>query len=164
MRPLFGKAVLAAALALSAGLASANVTVNYVEPDKYSDLPFNPWTRQVVLEDLAGYFNELGKALPAGQQLTVDVINIDLAGRQAPSSRSAKYRRTVTGGADWPVIELRYTLVANGQVVNSGAVQLKDMAYLDHLDQPSLVLDRLRYEKRMVKEWFEQTILEKQSG
>lgn len=163
MKPLFGQVVLAAVLASSAGLASADVNVNYVNPDKYADLPINPWVRQVVLEDLAGYFNDLGKNLPEGQVLTVDITNIDMAGRPTSSNRGAKYRRT-GGAAEWPRIELRYTLVANGQVLDSGTAQLKDMAYRDHIDLPSGVTDRLRYEKRMVKEWFEQTIIEKQAG
>ncbi|MGI4719689.1 MAG: DUF3016 domain-containing protein [Janthinobacterium lividum] len=159
MKSMIGKAALATVLALGASAASAGVTVNYVNPENFSDLPFSPWHRQVVLEDLAGYFAQLGKDLPAGQELKVDVTNIDLAGRQRPG-RGAKYPRFAQGGADWPVIELRYTLSANGKVVDSGTAQLKDMAYLDHLDSGSNI-DRLRFEKRMVQEWFNETILPK---
>jgi hypothetical protein len=46
MKTLVGKVALAALLALGAGAASAGVTVNYVESDKFSDLPFAPWERK----------------------------------------------------------------------------------------------------------------------
>ncbi len=163
MKSMIGKAAVAAILALGAGAASAGVTVNYVNPDNFSDLPFTPWERQAVLDDLAAYFAELGKNLPAGQELTVDVTDIDLAGREYPANRGARDLRVLKGGADWPIIELRYTLSANGQVVNSGTAQLKDMTYMSRINRPSSN-DRLRYEKRMVEEWFNQAILRKKTS
>jgi len=162
MKTLVGKVALAALFALGAGAASAGVTVNYVESDKFSDLPFAPWERKEVLEDLADYFVELGKSLPAGQELTVDVTDIDLAGREYPNTRGGNDLRVLKGMADWPVMELRYTLSANGQVIQSGKAKLSDMNYLQrgsrlHDSEPR------RFEKRMIQEWFDKTILQKKS-
>lgn len=156
------KAAFAAMLALGAGAASAGVTVNYVESDKFADLPFAPWERKEVLDDLAGFFAELGKALPPGQDLTVDVTEIDLAGREYPNSRSGRDLRILKGGADWPIMELRYTLTSNGQVVSSGQEKLTDMNYLHRVNRLTDG-DRLRYEKRMIEDWFNKTILHKKS-
>lgn len=165
MKSLIRRTALAAAatiLALGAGAASAGVTVNYVDSDKFTDLPFAPWERKEVLDDMAGFFAELGKALPPGQDLTVEVIDIDLAGREYPHLRGGQDLRVLKGSADWPRMELRYTLTANGQVVKSGQEKLNDMNYLNRINRLTDG-DRLRYEKRMVEEWFDKTILQKKS-
>ncbi|MCA1247535.1 DUF3016 domain-containing protein [Massilia sp. MS-15] len=162
MKSVIGKVALAGLLALGAGAASAGVTVNYVDSDKFADLPFAPWERKEVLDDLAAYFAQLGKSLPAGQDLVIEVTDIDLAGREYPNSRGAHDLRVLKGGADWPIIELRYTLSANGQVLSSGNAKLTDMNYLNRINRVSDG-DRLRYEKRMVEDWFNKTILQKRS-
>jgi hypothetical protein len=162
MNTMIGKLALAGLLALGAGAASAGVTVNYVESDKFSDLPFAPWERKEVLDDMAAFFAELGKSLPAGQDLTVEVTDIDLAGREYPHSRGGRDLRVLKGGADWPIMELRYTLSANGQVLTSGKERLTDMNYLNRVNRMSDG-DRLRYEKRMVEDWFNKAILQKKS-
>lgn len=162
MKTVIGKVALAALLALGAGAASAGVTVHYVESDKFSDLPFAPWERKEVLDSLADYFAQLGKSLPAGQELTVDVTDIDLAGREYPNMRAGNDLRVLKGMADWPVMELRYTLSANGQVVKSGNAKLSDMNYL-HRSSRLHDSEPLRFEKRMIQEWFDKTILEKKS-
>jgi len=165
MKSLIRRTALAAAatiLALGAGPVSAGVTVNYVDSDKFSDLPFAPWERKEVLDDMASFFAELGKALPPGQDLTVEVTDIDLAGREYPHMRGGRDLRVLKGGADWPRMELRYTLTANGQVVKSGQEKLTDMNYLNRINRITDG-DRLRYEKRMVEEWFDKTILQKKS-
>ena len=162
MKTAIGKVALAGLFALGAGAASAGVTVNYVESDKFADLPFAPWERKEVLDQLADYFVELGKSLPAGQELTVDITEIDLAGSEYPSARGTRDLRVLKGGADWPIMELRYALSANGQVLSSGKAKLSDMNYLGHINRAS-DSDRLRYEKRMIEEWFNKTILQKKS-
>lgn len=162
MNTVIGKVALAGLLALGAGAASAGVTVNYVESDKFSDLPFAPWERKEVLEVLADHFVELGRKLPAGQELTVDVTDIDLAGREYPNFRAGQELRVLKGMADWPVMQLRYTLSANGQVLKSGTAKLSDMNYLQRGSRLH-DSDRLRFEKRMIDEWFDETILQKKS-
>ena len=161
MKSHTAKVALAGLLALGAASASAGVTVNYVESDKFADMPFEPWEREAVLRDLASYFAELGKELPPGQDLTVDITDIDLAGREYPS-RGTHDLRVLKGGADWPMITLRYTLTNNGQVVSSGNERLSDMMYMNRMNRYSDG-DRLRYEKRMVEDWFNKTILKKKS-
>lgn len=161
MKSMIAKAAIAGLLALGAGAASAGVTVNYVESDKFADLPFAPWERKEVLDDMAAFFAELGKSLPPGQDLTVDITEMDLAGREYPG-RGARDLRVLKGGADWPMMTLRYTLTANGQVLASGNAKLSDMNYMGRINRMSDG-DRLRYEKRMVEDWFNKTILQKKS-
>ncbi|MDB5961821.1 MAG: hypothetical protein JWP59_3115 [Massilia sp.] len=151
--------ILAAAFAASLSLgalalpASAAVTVSFIQPENFRDLPFSPSDRAQVLKELGEHFAKLEKSLPAGQDLKVDVIDLDMAGRMVPNFRGNQDLRVLHGGADWPHMTVRYILTANGQVLSSGEDQLSDMAYLDRINIYSDG-DPLRYEKRMVDDWF----------
>lgn len=156
MKPLFRQLALGAAFVLSAGGASAAVTVVYDHPQNFTDLPFTPWDREQALKDLTEHFITLGKALPPGQDLKIDVLDVDLAGREHPSRRNGQEIRILRGGADWPHIHLRYTLEADGKVIKSGDAQVSDMMYLGRLNRYSDG-DTLRYEKQMLDDWFRKT-------
>lgn len=163
MNALIRNLALGGLLALGAGAASAGVTVKYIEPDKFSDLPFAPWERADVLRELTDYFTKLGKSLPQGQDLVLEVTDIDLAGREYPNSRAARDLRVLKGQADWPIITLRYTLTENGQVLKSGDAKLADMSYLQRVNR-HWDSEPLRYEKRMIDEWFAKDIVQKRPG
>jgi hypothetical protein len=67
--------------------------------------------------------------------------------------------------ADWPMIQLRYSLVQNGAVIASGEERLRDMSYLDRrLYNRYSSGDPLRYEKQMIDEWFGKKIAPKRVG
>lgn len=163
MKSTLMKAALAGLFALTAGGASAGVTVKYIESDKFADLPFSPWDREQTLEQLTDYFAKLGEQLPAGQDLEIEVTDIDLAGREYPNMRSGRELRILKGTADWPIINLRYTLTQDGQVRKVGDSRLSDMNYMQRINRFS-DSDALRAEKRMIEDWFNETILEKKRG
>jgi hypothetical protein len=140
-------------LALAAGAASADVTVNYIQPERFSDLPFAPWEREAVLKDLTQHFARLGAQLPPGQNLRIDVKDIDLAGREYPNRGPRDLRIVKQNGVDWPRIDLHFAIESNGQVLRSGDVQLRDMAFMDRIGRYT-DSDSLRYEKRMIDDWF----------
>jgi hypothetical protein len=160
MRPLIRQLAFAGACLLAAGSAFAGVTVNYIQQDKFSDMPFEPWEREDTLKTMTEHFQKLGEKLPPDTNLTVDVLDIDLAGRIIPGTHSGRDLRVLRGGADWPHIRLRYTLEQGGAVVASGEADLSDMAYMQHLNRYSDG-DPLRYEKQMIDDWFAKTILHK---
>jgi len=153
MKPQLRKYALAGLLVLSAGAASAAAKVTYNHSEKFTDLPFSSWDREQTLEQFTDYFNVLAKALPPGQDLDIEVLDIDLAGREYPGARSGRDIRVVKGGADWPRIHLKYTLLQNGAVVRSGEAQLSDMNYMYRIPRMSDG-DPLRYEKQMLDDWF----------
>ena len=157
MRSHLHKMALAGLFALMAGSASAAVTVNYVEPDKFSDLPFVPWEREDALKTFTEHFTKLGNSLPPGQDLRIDVLDIDLAGRAIPNIRAGRDVRVLRGQADWPRMQFRYAIEQNGQVLKSGEAQLSDMSYLDHRTR-YFDSEPLRYEKQMIDDWFEKNI------
>jgi hypothetical protein len=157
MKSLMPKMALAGLFALAAGSAGAAVTVTYVQPDRFSDVPFTTWEREDTLKTLTEHFTWLGSSLPPGQDLRIEVLDVDLAGRAVPSARAGRDIRVLRGRADWPRIQLRFSLEQNGQVLKSGEAQLSDMSYLDHTTR-YFDGEALRYEKQMIDEWFEKTI------
>jgi hypothetical protein len=161
MKPLIRQSALAGLFLLAAGGASAAVTVTYDQPEKFADIPFTPWEREQVLKDLTAHFEKLGKALPAGQDLRIEVLDIDMAGREIPARGGVRDIRVLKGGADWPRMHLRYAVESGGKVVASGEAQLSDMSYLSRLNH-YFDGESLRYEKQMVDDWFYKTIAPKQ--
>lgn len=151
------KTTLAGALLLSAGAAFAAASVTYTDPDKFTDVPFSQVERERVLKDLSAHFAKLASTLPAGQDLKVEVLDVDLAGRIRHDLRATPELRVLTGGADWPHIHLRYSVEQNGQVLKSGDEQLSNMTYLDRQGRYT-GSDTLRYEKQMLDDWFRQKV------
>lgn len=153
---------LASMVLMSSGSAFAGVTVSFLQPENYSDLPFASWERKDVLDQLTEHFQKLSEQLPPGVDLKVEVLDIDLAGRI--HHRRANEIRVMRGGADWPVIHLRYSVVQAGAVIASGEERLRDMMYLDNQRNRYSSGDPLRYEKRMIDEWFTRKIAPKRIG
>lgn len=148
---LLGAPLLLWALLAGAG-ARADVNVQFVEAERFSDVPFSPVERERVLKQLSAHLAKLGQQLPAGQTLKVEVLDVDLAGRMYPR-RGGDEIRVMNGGADWPRLHLRYTLEAGGQLLRSGDDELSNMNYQDRLNRYGAD-DALRYERQMLDEWF----------
>ncbi|HEY5799095.1 MAG TPA: DUF3016 domain-containing protein [Burkholderiaceae bacterium] len=147
------KFLMAPALLLSAAGASAAVTVRFNDPANFADVASSPIERDRTLKSIEEHFAKLAAKLPAGQDLTVDVLDIDLAGRIEPVRSMTQDLRILRGMADWPHMKLRYTLTAGGQTVRSGEAQLANQAYLNRIVLYSTG-DPLRYEKQMMDDWF----------
>jgi hypothetical protein len=143
---------LAAALLACVGVASAGVTVKYDDPSKFQDMPHNDRDRTQVLKDLSEHFAKLGRKLPPGQDLIITIKDIDLAGREEPSRRRIDDIRILRGGADWPSMQIQYTLEQNGQVIKSGDERVSNMMYLNRINRYDN--DNLKYEKQMLDDWF----------
>jgi hypothetical protein len=154
---------LAGLVLLSAGGASAAVTAAFSHPENFRDMPFGQYDREQVLRDLGDHFARLGKDLPPGQNLRVEVLDLDLAGEIRPNFRGRQDIRILRGGADWPSMVLRYTLESNGRVIASGEDRLSDMGYLQRINRYSDG-DTLRYEKRMIDDWFKAKFSRRRHG
>lgn len=151
------RAVLAAMLAVLAAPAFAGVSVDYVEPTGFTDARlyygFGRKPDAFVLRDLRQHLEKVGQRyLPADQSLKVEILDIDLAGYFSPVGRAGQYLRIMTEGT-WPRIKLRYTLEKNGEVVGSAEDFVTDHDYLQQIGLTN-TSDVLRYEKRMLTDWF----------
>ena len=141
-------------LALSAA-AQADVKVDFVNPEKFTDIKDNNGFRQMeVLKDIEAHLIErAGKSLP-GRDVRIHVTDVDLAGEVEPFGRRAEWlrvMRTVT----LPSIAFSYEVSEGGKVVQQGEVRLRDMNYQDGFNSYSSG-DTLRYEKRMIDRWFKE--------
>ncbi|MET0267112.1 MAG: DUF3016 domain-containing protein [Duganella sp.] len=159
MRPTI-KSALAVLLLAGASAAWAEVNVTYVKPDEFMDVPRSEIERERVLKDFSQYFATLDKKLPAGQQLNIEVLDIDLAGQLWPRRSSGEDIRIMKGGADWPRMQLRYTLLENGKVLRSGEDNISNMMYQQRFTRHTSS-DPMRYEKQMIDDWFEKAIVPK---
>ncbi len=155
MQALIRQSLAAVGLLLAAGVAHAGpATVTFANPDKFADMPFESWNREQVLIDLREHFEALASKLPAGQAMTVEVLDLDLAGRSWPLMFGARELRVMNGGADWPHIKFRYQITQEGKVVKSGEETVQNMDYLYRINRYSSG-DTLRYEKQMLDTWFQ---------
>jgi hypothetical protein len=148
-------AALSTLTAVAATTVSAATTVNFVKPENFVDMPFSKVEKQRVMDDLQAYIAKLGTKLPAGQDLKVDITDIDLAGREEPFYRGRPDMRVLRGGADWPMIELHYRIEAEGKVVKEGDSRLADLNYLRQFNGVRST-DSLRFEKRLLEDWFKE--------
>jgi hypothetical protein len=151
---------LCAALALCACLsvqAAGKLDLQFVAPEKYSDIGRGSHDRERNLKSLADYLQTLAAQLPESQALKLEVLDIDLAGELRP--RAAQDVRVLRGRADWPQMSLRYTLTQNGTTLKSGEARLSDMGYLDHARCSDRGYGDLPYDKRMLQDWFRKTLM-----
>ena len=102
------------------------------------------------------HLNELASKLPAGQELKVEFIDIDLAGDVFPRV-PVRDIRVMKGQADWPRMHLRYSIEQDGKVLRSGDRELSDPNYL--MGSRSYNQDLYGHDKQMLDDWFRKEIM-----
>lgn len=144
--------------------ALAGVSVNFIDPDSYTDVrqfesKIRVGDRQKILDELEAYLESLGSELGPNQQVTLDVLNIDLAGQTEVLSARQQNERL---GRDFtaPSMRVKYVFEEGGQVIASDEETISDQNYLNH---PTLRTDTdpLRYEKYMLQKWFRQRFVKR---
>jgi hypothetical protein len=143
----------AAALALASS-AGAAVTVAFVDPGHYRDAAFqrDGEPDDAVLKGIEKHLQQLGERyLAADQNLSIEILDIDLAGRIAPWRPQLNDVRLMND-VTWPRIKLRYMLEGNG-VATSAEESIADLNYLAHI-HTYFSGDHLLYEKQMLDDWF----------
>jgi hypothetical protein len=121
-----------------------------------TDVPRFESDRKSMEIDLREFMGELARKLPPGQNLTVEFIDIDLAGDVFPRVPVRDVRVT-KGTYDFPRITLRYSIEQDGKVLRSGQRELADRNY--QLNVNSFRNEMYSYEKQMLSTWFKQDIL-----
>jgi hypothetical protein len=150
------RVTLATAALLAAANACASATVTYVHPENMTDVPRYPSEREQMEITFREHLDQLSAKLPAGQQLVVEFLDIDLAGDVFPRV-PVQDIRVLKGRADWPRIHLRYRIEQDGMVLRSGERQLADPNYLMHSSRHER--DLYAHEKDMLDDWFRKDVL-----
>ena len=145
-----------AVLLLACAGASAAATVTYINPEKMTDVPRFASDRESMEMIFREHLNLLASKLPAGQELKVEFIDIDLAGDVFPRV-PVRDVRVMKGQADWPRMHLRYSIEQDGKVVRSGESKLSDPNYL--MGSRSYNQDLYGHDKQMLDDWFRKEIV-----
>ena len=154
---------LLAGLALAAGSASPvaaapakipeNVTVVIQEPDRFTDVRENQseFVSEYFLGELRAYIQQTASPrLPAGQKLTVTLLDVDLAGETRFNSPD---HIRVMSATTMPRIHLKFQVVGtDGKVVKEGERKLTDLDYQNQLRLPGYD-EPLYYDKLLLKRW-----------
>lgn len=142
--------------------ASAGVNVSFSNAQHYSDVDRFDELDEVT-QVIEQHLRALGdRYLAPGQVLKIEVLDIDLAGRRDFVHSPPRFVRVVRDRADWPSIDLRYSLEVDGKVLASGEERVADMDYMLRVNRyPSH--EPLRYEKRMLDNWFKERFVERKA-
>jgi hypothetical protein len=143
-----------ATLAVVASVAQADVQVNFVKPESFSDIKDNQGFRKPeVLDEIKVYLvAEFQKRMP-GKDVRIDVTDVDLAGEYEPffwRYEGLRVMRSITA----PSIELSYEVREGQKVVQQGQTRLRDTNYQNGFNSFD-TSDPLRYEKRMLDRWMQ---------
>lgn len=157
------KLLVAGSLLLATAAAHAEVFVQFIKPETYRDVPFSPVDRGKLMKDIEKHFVELGKNLPEGTDLYIDVLDVDLAGRLIPARGASEDIRLLGAGGDWPRMALHYSVEADGKILQRGDVQLKDMDYQARGNKVTGTKP-LRFERQMIDDWYYKTIAPRKRG
>jgi hypothetical protein len=157
MRPTTRSITVSMALVLSAAAAQAggSVQVSFVQPEKFSDVRDAQLSSVSNLRELKRHLEELGaRHVADAQSLTIEVLDVDLAGEIRFSRGWHENVRVLRDSADWPRIKLRVTLESADQPVQRVEQTVSDMAYLQRINRYRDG-ELLRHEKHMLDTWFE---------
>lgn len=137
------------AVLLGASPCFAGVKVRFVNPERYTDAESSAGGRAGTMAEFRSYLETLGsRYLAPGQTMSIDILDIDLAGQVEPRSRGTEVRvmRDVTP----PRIRLRYMLSGKGST-RSGEDVLSDISYQSGGRSP---IGPYGYEKALLSDWF----------
>jgi Protein of unknown function (DUF3016) len=132
----------------------AGVTVRFVNPQSYTDAGSpGDGTRDATLAEFRKYLERLGGIfLAPGQDLRIEVLNIDLAGKDELLARSlseARVMRDITP----PSFRFRYVLTAEGRRMRSGEENLTNLFYQTNASARTSG-QRYAYDKALLDDWF----------
>lgn len=161
MKKCFALVALSLSLLTRSVWAGPNLSVVFVNPENYSDASYsstfsNAPDRADVQREIEQHFQRLvQRALPPGDSLKIEVLDIDLAGRVEPLRSRLGSDVRIIRDISWPRIALRYTLTHGEQAMPSREERISDLNYLSSHNRYSSG-DRLRYEKAMLDRWFDE--------
>jgi hypothetical protein len=136
--------------------ARAQVTVRFIAPETYADASLyggnGELGREPALRAIERDLQQFGRHhLVPGESLTIEILDIDLAGRfepWRPFASDLRFMREIT----WPRIKLRYHLSRPASAPISGEETITDMTYLWRAGLRSTG-EIMPYEKAMLADW-----------
>ncbi|WP_100656183.1 DUF3016 domain-containing protein [Alteromonas flava] len=158
---LFSLAFLPFALWAGEQPVSTKVSVEWQSPEDYTDVrPANESRKRFMdntFHQFEQHFVKLAERLPENATWKITVTDVDLAGQVWPASfvglgQGGQDVRLIKD-IDIPRMSFSYELASEGELLQKGEVELKDMGFLQRSIRGASST-ALRYEKRMLDEWF----------
>lgn len=143
--------------ASGAALAAGQVDVSFKPVDQLSDVGRGTIDGERNVKALADHFKLLAARLPDGQTLKIEVLDVNMAGEVKPT-RGGNEIRVLKGRADWPTMDLRWSLQADGRTLKGADERLADMNYLMNPVR-GLGEGPVAYEARMIDRWFAERVV-----
>jgi hypothetical protein len=132
----------------------AEVVVTFAHPERFADICDVEQDPRQTLSDLQAFFRSLGdRYLRPEVTVRVELLDISLAGRPRWPPPASSAVRSMSGDADWPRFELRYTLESKGGSTTPVEETVVDRNYLRPLEWRYASVT-LPYEKRALDAWF----------
>ena len=143
--------------------APGGVTVTFVNPEHYTDAGRHGRDTERNLRTLQSDLENLGaRCLAAGETLDIQVMDVDLAGREEWWHRPGGDLR-VMRGITWPRLDLHYVQRdASGAVLRQDRERVLDMNYLWRSAYVRFDTRPLPYERVMLQDWFARRFCPKQ--
>ena len=144
----------------SSKTASSSIEVTWGDFDKFRDVRAGSEPKGVfherVKKSFEKFFKEYSEEVADGQNLVIEITDLDLAGDVLPSGIN---QVRIMKDLHFPRMEFSYKLTgADGSVIKQGDAKIKDMNYLYHEKTWKRYREGFYYEKRMFREWFEDTL------
>jgi hypothetical protein len=151
---------LAAAFAIWASGATAQVSVRFVEPERYTDAENrlgSGLTLRVTLGEIRRIVEGLGRYLPPGRRVDIDVLDIDLAGVERPGA-NVPFGLRVVSDVTPPRFRLRYVLSEGRRRVAAGEEVVTDINFL--LRASRFSSGTFDHERDLLRDWFRRRLVE----
>lgn len=141
-------------------LQASEVNVEWLEPSTFRDIRTADAGQKRfaarVLNELSQQFQDSGlEYLPGNQTLSVEISDVDLAGRiDYPLWRTSGVR--IVRDIDFPRINFSYEILdETGSIVAAGEAEIKDVSFnFASSVYPGSDRDGLFYEKKLIEDWF----------
>lgn len=159
--PLLLTACAAAPTTDKTSALSANIRIEYIQPEKFTDIGDSAISgdasRADDLEQLRRHLAQRAAArLAAGQRLAILITDIDRAGNFEPWHVRLGTTRIIRDIYP-PRINLRFELTDDtGAIIQAGERRLRDSAFLTSTRYYRS--DPLRYEKALLDDWLERAL------
>lgn len=158
MKKILFSLLLTSIIAIPVSVFAGEAKVNWLEPDKYTDIrPSNESRdsfKERVFKEFNAMFLALAKKLPDGYQMEVTVTDLDLAGDV--NGMYSQFGRDIRVVKElyWPRMTFFYVLKnEKNEVVGSEKEDLKDMNFMStigiHSNRGSFEI-----EEKMLNDWF----------
>jgi hypothetical protein len=145
------------AAAVGATRKSDRIEVGYRDVARLTEFDSSPGARRDWVDALSKYtLVQAGRVLPAGQKLSVTIIDVQRAGGYEPGRMPATPDIRIVRESTPPRIDLSFRIEsAQGAVLKEGERRLRDANFMNRVRHRG---EALGYEKNLIDDWLRKDV------